>query len=335
MRFEVDAFVPDVPAGTSSGNGEPVTSPEPESPVSAKQPTTQDVGQTKSDEVSNWDAGAGESASWGYTAPTANGASDWGADEISKSAERANRSEADLWGPGLAAGVDDWGSSAPPNASSSQRLSKQTSTTTAQVVSWSRAVDDPGAWDSAAPQDDGSARQQDSGASKATWGAGGGLPEPVSTPEFIQTSSFVPIADFKVLRAGTLLPQESILELATRSSNYLDRTSSEDTFLQMFLTQTPTHLVAVHQRGTFDRVIRQELHSPEFVDIAEREDIQRSLVRFVALLREIQRLVREHARVGRVSLVCERGKLELFGRVGEEGLVRPGELLRFNIEAKH
>ncbi|KAI0738861.1 hypothetical protein C8Q80DRAFT_1112827, partial [Daedaleopsis nitida] len=143
------------------------------------------------------------------------------------------------------------------------------------------------------------------------------------------TSAFVPIADFKVVRAGTLLPHTQILELATRSALFLDRVSPDDTYLQMFLTQTPTHLVAVHQRGTFERVIRQELQSPEFTDIAEREDIQTSLVRFVAMLREVQMLVMQHGRLGRVSLVCEKGKLEMFGRVGEDGLVRSGELKRF------
>lgn len=139
--------------------------------------------------------------------------------------------------------------------------------------------------------------------------------------------------ELAVIHAGILVPQANILELATRSIHYVDRTNDEDIFLQMFLTQTPTHLVAVHQRGSFERVVRQELQSPQFADIAEREDITNSLAKFVALLKGIQRLVKEYRQRRGVSLVCDKGKLEMLERVGDEGLVRDGELARFRAAA--
>lgn len=139
--------------------------------------------------------------------------------------------------------------------------------------------------------------------------------------------------ELAVIHAGTLVPQANILELATRSIHYVDRTNDEDIFLQLFLTQTPTHLVAVHQRGSFERVVRQELQSPQFADIAEREEIMNSLAKFVALLKGIQRLVKEYRQRRGVSLVCEKGKLEMLERVGDEGLVRDGELARFRAAA--
>ncbi|KAI1782790.1 hypothetical protein LXA43DRAFT_956977 [Ganoderma leucocontextum] len=141
--------------------------------------------------------------------------------------------------------------------------------------------------------------------------------------------SSVTNGELTVVRSGALLPQSSILELATRSIKFADRTSNEDIFLQLFLTQTPTHLVAIHQYGNFEKIVRQELQSPEFVSIAEMEGTQKSLAQFVELLKEIQRLVKELGTGRRLSLVCEKGKLELFGLAGEEGRLSDDELERF------
>ncbi|TBU25106.1 hypothetical protein BD311DRAFT_700940 [Dichomitus squalens] len=139
--------------------------------------------------------------------------------------------------------------------------------------------------------------------------------------------------ELAVVRAGTLLPQSSIIELATRSIMFADRTSNEDTFLQLFLSQTPTHLLAIHTNGTFEKVLRQGLDSPEFTGIEEMESIQKCIAQFVALLKEIHRLVKEHGTTRRLSLVCEKGKLELFGLKGEEGRLAGGDLERFKATA--
>ncbi|KAH9932817.1 uncharacterized protein BXZ73DRAFT_46720, partial [Epithele typhae] len=149
-------------------------------------------------------------------------------------------------------------------------------------------------------------------------------PSPASSPAPAMPTA--PARDVHVVRAGTLLPQHATLELATRSAKYVDRTTAEDTYLQLFLTQTPAHLVAVHERGVFARVDRQELASDEFAEVAARERVRRGLARFGALLREIWGLAREHGRDHNVSLVCERGKMELLGNTGTEGLASGEEL---------
>ena len=59
------------------------------------------------------------------------------------------------------------------------------------------------------------------------------------------------------------------------------------------------------------------------------EGIQRSIAQFVELLKEIQRLVKKYGTSGRLSLVCEKGKLELYGLGGEEGQLSDDELGRF------
>ena len=216
---------------------------------------------------------------------------------------------------------------------------------------WGDTVDDPGAWgattkddkhidktdttpvDDAAlwdgPQDDAALwgpAPDDPGA----WGAPASSAAPVSSA----AQDDGPPAELKVVRAGTLVPQSSIRELATRSVKWLDRTNVEDTYLQLFLTQTPAHLVAVHERGTFTRVDTQELAGSELEEVGASEGVRASLARFVKLLKEVQALVKMHGQVGHVSLVCERGKLELMGRLGTEGLLGEDELARFNPAAQ-
>ena len=155
----------------------------------------------------------------------------------------------------------------------------------------------------------------------AAWGATPDTKPNVDTPIIPGVLTIVP--------AGSLLPQSSIIELATRSIRFADRTSNEGVFFQLFLTQTPSHLVAIHQSGTFEKVMRQELDSSEFTGIAEMNGIQKNIAQFVELLKEIQSLVKEHGRTGRLSLVCEKGKLELFGLDGEEGSLAAKDLERF------
>ena len=176
-------------------------------------------------------------------------------------------------------------------------------------AAWGPAPDDPSAW--ASPQED-----------------PGAWRPPATTPPG-------PPAELNVVRAGTLVPQSSILEFATRSARWLDRTRVDDTFLQLFLTQTPAHHIAVHERGTFDRVDRQELASAEFAAIAQSAAVRASLMRFVTVLRKVQELVKVHGQAGQVSLVCERGKLEMFGRMGQEGLLGEKELERFSTGSKN
>ena len=135
--------------------------------------------------------------------------------------------------------------------------------------------------------------------------------------------------DLKVIREGVLVPQSSLIELATRSEQYLDRTKDADTFIQLFLTQSPVNLVAVHTRGLFDRFIRQELDAPELAKFGDDPDIQRKLGHFVALLREIQAVVKRHGNVRTLSLVCQKGKLEVFSRMEKEDILLSSELARF------
>lgn len=148
-------------------------------------------------------------------------------------------------------------------------------------------------------------------------------------------SSSLPDSDsvVTVVHGGIQIPQSSIIEITTRSVNGLQNHKWEETYTQLFLSQTPNHFLAIHQHGTFERVTKRVLNSPEFADIAHREHMQRQLRLLVRLLHEIQRLTREHGRRGRLSLVGRKGRLELYGRSSENdtGCLPDSELARFGI----
>ncbi|KAI0823944.1 hypothetical protein BC628DRAFT_1420377 [Trametes gibbosa] len=224
-----------------------------------------------------------------------------------------------------------WGDSSPPGAPQKDTASVYADATEGWDVpvndgaSWDVPVNDSASWD--VPTNDNASWDVPTNDSaswdiptndNASWDVG---PSAGDTPAHA--------TELKVIRAGTLLPQSAMLELATRSAMFLDRTNIEDTYLQLFLTRSPVNLVAVHNRGSFDRVIRQELDSPELARFNECADVQRSLAQLVALLREIQHIVQARGNTGKLSLVCEKGQLRVHSRVGDEDPLLTGELARF------
>ena len=73
-----------------------------------------------------------------------------------------------------------------------------------------------------------------------------------------------------VVRGGTRIPQSSIIEISTRSTKSAQRQNWE-TDTQLFLSQTPVHYLAVHQRGVFNTVTTRPLNSPQFQRIAAQD----------------------------------------------------------------
>ncbi|TFK83925.1 hypothetical protein K466DRAFT_602443 [Polyporus arcularius HHB13444] len=337
VRFEVDAFEdPDAAVASATGDGDSPVSPKDTSlwgdtptPTSASEwgptsaaesPTTARQKITKKEDADLWGGPVSDASDWGAAetslAPESawggppDDPNDWGVEVSSAGAAAEKKDVTALGAWEIKSDASAWGPVDAPTSWGAE-------TTKDDVVAWSAGVaDNASGWA-------GQGHSMGGKSDALSWG-------PSTAVDFDTTSSCVPGSEFKIVRAGTLLPQSRILELATRSANYLDRTTSNDTFLQMFLTQTPTHLIAVHQRGTFERVIRQELASEEFVRIAEAEEILQGIAQFVELMREIQRLVKEYGKEERVSLICGKGKLELFGLGGQEGLLRQEELARFD-----
>ena len=156
---------------------------------------------------------------------------------------------------------------------------------------------------------------------------------PPAVPASESTSPDDPDAIVAVVRGGTQVPQPSIIEISTRSTKGAQRHNWEETHTQLFLSQTPLHILAIHERGLFKTVTTRPLNSPEFQRIAARDGVQRNLKQLIRLLREIQALVAEHGRRGRLSLVCRGGKLEVFERSdGDDvGCLPDSELARFGL----
>ncbi|KAI0823948.1 hypothetical protein BC628DRAFT_462892 [Trametes gibbosa] len=133
-----------------------------------------------------------------------------------------------------------------------------------------------------------------------------------------------------VIRAGGEVSQSSIVELKTRSKNYVDQFDWVEQYPQLFLSYTPNLFLAVHNRGTFERIKKHTLGSAELHPVETDPQIQRSFKQLVAVLRTIQELVKSHGLQGRLTLVCQDGVLRVYQRTSSMGTVPAQELARFN-----
>lgn len=312
VRWEVDTSAPNLatssPTNTSSDSGS--------GQLPSVSPTSVDI-----EELARWDeTPTSGAAAWGAPEPAGSASVD--IDELAKWDDN-NVDQAAAWGAPPAPANTTFDAS--PIAKD-PTINKNNDFDPFAI--WETPEDDPvaaaAAWGAPAPQPAQSAA--------SAWGppsslGGAAQDAPTSTGGITKPG---PPQELKVIRAGTLLPQSAVAELATRSAQYVDRTSNEDTFLQMFLTQTPLNLVAVHTRGSFDRVIRQELDAPDFAKFNEDADMIRTVQQLVALLRQVQELVKEYGKGAKLSLVCEKGNLALYSRgEEEEDRLLASELARF------
>ncbi|KAI8986173.1 hypothetical protein BD414DRAFT_416626 [Trametes punicea] len=142
-----------------------------------------------------------------------------------------------------------------------------------------------------------------------------------------------------VVRGGALTPHASLIEITTRSATARPAHTWYETYIQLFLSQTPNFYFAKHERGLFTEVEKHPLASPKFARYQRDERIQRCLRQLVLILTTIQRAVQEQGKSGRLSVVCHQGTLALFERIdygggGRAGRLPDSELSRFEIRAK-
>ncbi|KAI0369361.1 hypothetical protein BV20DRAFT_1053195 [Pilatotrama ljubarskyi] len=350
VRWEVDASIPlsTSPLSASASSASEYSLPDP--PQSVPVPLPVDIEQ-----LARWeDSDSGGAEAWGvsiHVATTEIAGADAAVsapitvEEAQPETKTALKTDSTLanWGNSKAEQAAAWdapSSDAKPACPTEQTPSVGTINLEAAIAVWDTPTDDPvaaaAAWGDPDPR---RASQQnrstDNGDTAALWGvtsnddaAAWGV-GPVESAGGADT--FVPATDLTVVRGGTLLAQSSVIELATRSAQYVDLTKIEDTFFQLFLTQTPANLLAIHTRGLFDRVERQELDSPEFVRVQEDPLVQRSLKQLVTFLRAIQDMLKKQGNVAKLSLVCEKGKLRVYNRVGDEDHLLAAEFSRFGI----
>ncbi|KAH9047956.1 hypothetical protein EDB83DRAFT_2227213 [Lactarius deliciosus] len=121
-----------------------------------------------------------------------------------------------------------------------------------------------------------------------------------------------------IVRAGTQVPQDALVEVVSRSAYYLDRLDWNELYSQLALSQTPTLRMGVHERGEFKELREWQLEgSADVQDLsAQRRETAVQIVRLERVLQDVQKvaIARGPGPAGSFSLVCEGGKLCVYAR---------------------
>ena len=131
----------------------------------------------------------------------------------------------------------------------------------------------------------------------------------------------------KILRAGTQVPQESLLEVASRSKYYIDQLDWNELYPQLAISKTPGLRLGVHERGTFTEMRELQVDGDHGVGAArgaggppaleaQKRETAAQLVRLARLLEDVQEIAigRGPGPMGSFSLVCEGGVLRAYAR---------------------
>ncbi|OBZ71661.1 hypothetical protein A0H81_08811 [Grifola frondosa] len=134
--------------------------------------------------------------------------------------------------------------------------------------------------------------------------------------------------DVAVVRGGVPVAQGTLVQLEIGTRNSPTGTNWSDSYPSLFLSHTPLHFVAVHNgSGTFNAVIKHRLDSHTLKRVKARQ--QTGFKRLRLALKGIQELVVARGREGRLSLVCEDGRMQVYERVSVDDCVPKDILARF------
>ncbi len=134
-----------------------------------------------------------------------------------------------------------------------------------------------------------------------------------------------PSTGLKIIRAGTQVPQESLLEVASRSKFFIDKLDWNELYPQLIISQTQGLRLGIHERGTFFEMREMQVDGdddnssgvPPVLETQKRETAAQ-LVRLARVLEDVQEIAisRGSGPTGSFSLVCESGELRVYGRKG-------------------
>jgi len=165
------------------------------------------------------------------------------------------------------------------------------------------------------------------------------------------SSSSSPPETIKIIRAGTQVPQHALLEVASRSVNYVNQLKWNELYPQLALSQTPALRLGVHKRGTFTELHEWQIigadaststsdsdasdvtagGSPPPDLTAQRRETAAQIVRLARVLKDVQELaiLRGLGPAGCFSLVCEAGELRVYKHKTVRSCLPPDVKARF------
>jgi len=133
-----------------------------------------------------------------------------------------------------------------------------------------------------------------------------------------------------VTKGGTKLPHSSIIELQTRSETSKYPIDWQESYPQLFLSQTAYHFLGIHSRGRFHTCQKRELAS-DIENIVKESEVQDSLKKLRRTLEVIQKIVVQGGQRGRLSLVCQNGELMVFKRSSQASCLPDEMMERFEM----
>ena len=166
-----------------------------------------------------------------------------------------------------------------------------------------------------------------------------------TTTASLSSSTSSPIID--VIRVGTQVPQEDLVEVASRSAYLFNHLNWNEIYPQLALSQTPALHIGVHERGVFTQLHEWQLDGRPRTETrtgggttapdisAQRRETAVQIVRLAKLLEDVQVLAmaRGPGPASGFSLVCENGELRAYACMTDSGATSclpPDVVARFN-----
>jgi hypothetical protein len=148
---------------------------------------------------------------------------------------------------------------------------------------------------------------------------------PSSSSKIVQTFPSSSNLSLTLCAAGAPVAQSRVVEMTTRSKTSKNRFSWPEAFPQLWFSQTPTHILALHEEGNFVEIKERQLGTDE--TRAPEVAAQPGFRKLKAVLEAIQELAVEYGSEARLSLVHKDGELRVYEVEGAGDCV-PRELLR-------
>jgi hypothetical protein len=123
---------------------------------------------------------------------------------------------------------------------------------------------------------------------------------------------------------GYFIPQESLVELKSKSARFIHEFEWSNATPQLFLSATPNLYIGLHTRGKFVDIHKHALASGA-LGPARRETAERC-ERLARALKDVRKFVVERAAEGPFSLVCRDGVLKIYRRLDDASGDLPADL---------